>query len=121
MATEEEAVTLSQFKVWAAKQGGGGGASSQIELISDTPSKSVEIPKDKLDAYVHIVAHVTFSIMGTVSHTLLGMRASDTSVIFFGTSYSMSLAKGIGNTMVLTVESDTSNVQMEKVYGIKEW
>lgn len=121
MATGEEVVTLKQFKVWAGKQGGGGGGSSQIELISDTPSTAVEIPKDKLDAYVHIVAHVTFSIMGMNSHTLLGMKASDTSATFFGPSYSMSLTKGIGNTMVLTVESNTGNVQMEKVYGIKEW
>lgn len=120
MATGDEVVTVEQFKVWAAKNSGGGG-SSQIELISDTPSKSVEIPKDKLDAYVHIVAHVTFSIMGMQSHTLLGMRASDTSAAFFGPSYGMSLTKSIGNTMTLMVESNTGNVQMEKVYGIKEW
>lgn len=118
MVTGDEVVTARQFAKWAEKSGGG---SSQIELISDTPSKSVEIPKDKLDAYVHIVAHVTFSIMGMKSHTLLGMRASDTSVAFFGASYSMSLIKGIGSTKVLTVESGTSDVQMEKVYGIKEW
>lgn len=118
MATGDEVVTAGQFAKWAEKSGGG---SSQIELISDTPSKSVEIPKDKLDAYVHIVAHVTFSIMGMKSHTLLGMRASDTDAVFFDPSYGMSLTKGVGNTRVLTVESNTGNVQMEKVYGIKEW
>lgn len=119
MADGLEIVTLNQFKAWTKTQSGGG--SSQIELISDTPSTAVEIPKDKLDAYEHIVAHVTFSVMGVSSHTLLGMRVSDTSAIFFGTSYQMRLDKGIGNTMVLTVKNNTSNAQMEKVYGIKEW
>ena len=111
-------VTIKQFSKWAELAGGG---SSQIELISDTTSTAVEIPKDKLDAYEYIVAHVTFSVMGVSSHTLLGMRASDTSAIFFDASYMMSLTKGIGNTRVLTVKNNTSNVQMEKVYGIKGW
>lgn len=116
MATEEEAVTLSQFKVWAGKQGGEGGASSQIDVLMDAPASSFTVPGSVVGSHVAFVAEFT-DFYGKTQYIAF---SGETSEVFTGMN-TLKVANGADGALVVSMQQGATSTNMSKIYGIKEW
>lgn len=117
MATEEEAVTLKQFKVWAGKQGGGG--DSSIDVLTDTPTTMFDIPAGTASKYSAVL--VRFRPSGTYDDVLVGCdMPSKTEQAYMDYNSHRFMVMGQSDGSVRVVQQMGASFEFTKIYGIKE-
>lgn len=117
MATEEEAVTLRQFKVWADKQGGGGGSS--IDVLTDTPTTMFDIPAGTASKYSAVL--VRFRPSDTIRDVLVGCdMPSGTQQVLMDYDSHRFMVMGQSDGSVRVLQQMGASFEFTKIYGIKE-